>query len=64
LVDRPNTEARQVDWFVSIATGGPGIVDLLDGGVSMRLSQSSDFASLLVRSTYATSTPSSGRCAT
>lgn len=46
-IERPGLEASQVDWVVSTATGGPKIVDLLSAGVSLRLSQSEDFASYL-----------------
>ena len=42
----------QVDWVVSTATGHPKIVDLLAGGTSMRLTQSSDSTSYLSRHQY------------
>jgi len=51
-VDRPNSPIYQVDWVVSTATGGPRIVDLLAGGTSLRLTQSSDFAAYLARHQY------------
>ncbi len=46
-IERPGLETSQVDWVVSTATGSPKIIDLLSSGVSLRLSQSEDFASYL-----------------
>jgi phospholipid transport system substrate-binding protein len=51
-VERPSNPTYQVDWVVSTATGGPKIVDLLAGGTSLRLTQSSDFAAYLARHQY------------
>jgi phospholipid transport system substrate-binding protein len=51
-VERPQFPTIQVDWVVSTATGHPKIVDLLAGGTSMRLTQSSDFASYLSQHQY------------
>ena len=51
-VERPGTPAYQVEWVVSPTAGGPKIVDLLAGGTSLRLTQSSDFASYLARHQY------------
>jgi phospholipid transport system substrate-binding protein len=51
-VERPQSPTMQVDWMVSIATGHPKIVDLLAGGTSMRLTQSSDFTSYLSQHQY------------
>jgi phospholipid transport system substrate-binding protein len=51
-VERPQFPTMQVDWVVSIATGHPKIVDLLAGGTSMRLTQSSDFTSYLSQHQY------------
>jgi phospholipid transport system substrate-binding protein len=48
-VDRPRTPTSQIAWVVSTANGGPRIVDLLSEGVSMRLTQSSEFTSYLSR---------------
>jgi len=48
-IDRPGLDTSQVDWVVSTATGSPQIIDLLSSGVSLRLSQSEDFASYLAR---------------
>ncbi len=52
MVDRPTKPTSQVDWVVSTATGGPKIVDLLSEGVSLRLTQSSEFASYLAHHQY------------
>jgi phospholipid transport system substrate-binding protein len=51
-VERPNSPATQVDWVVSVASGGPRIVDLLAEGTSLRLTQSSDFTAFLARHQY------------
>jgi phospholipid transport system substrate-binding protein len=51
-VERPGTPAYQVEWVVSPTTDGPKIVDLLADGTSLRLTQSSDFASYLARHQY------------
>ena len=48
-VERPNSQANQVDWVVSVATGAPKIVDLLAEGTSLRLTQSSEFVTYLAR---------------
>jgi phospholipid transport system substrate-binding protein len=51
-VERPNNPTYQVDWVVSTSTGNPKIIDLLAGGTSLRLTQSSDFAAYLSRHQY------------
>lgn len=51
-IERPNNPTYQVDWVVSTSTGSPKIVDLLAGGTSLRLTQSSDFAAYLARHQY------------
>ena len=51
-IERPNDPTYQVDWVVSTSTGSPKIVDLLAGGTSLRLTQSSDFAAYLARHQY------------
>jgi phospholipid transport system substrate-binding protein len=51
-IDRPNNPPYQIDWVVSTSTGNPKIVDLLAGGTSLRLTQSSDFAAYLARHQY------------
>jgi phospholipid transport system substrate-binding protein len=52
IVERPGSPAYQVEWVVGTTTGGQKIVDLLAGGTSLRLTQSSDFASYLARHQY------------
>lgn len=52
IVERPNNPPYQVDWIVSTSSGSPKIVDLLAGGTSLRLTQSSDFAAYLARHQY------------
>lgn len=51
-IERPNNPTYQVDWVVSTSSGSPKIVDLLAGGTSIRLTQSSDFAAYLARHQY------------
>jgi phospholipid transport system substrate-binding protein len=51
-VERPNFPVSQVDWVVSTASGSPKIVDLLSEGVSLRLTQSSQFTAYLARHQY------------
>ena len=51
-IERANNPTYQVDWVVSTSTGSPKIVDLLAGGTSLRLTQSSDFAAYLARHQY------------
>jgi phospholipid transport system substrate-binding protein len=51
-VDRPNQPVSQVDWVVSVASGGQKIVDLLSEGVSLRLTQSEQFTSYLAHHQY------------
>jgi len=52
IVEWPQFPTMQVDWVVSTSTGQPRIIDLLAGGTSMRLTQSSDFASYLSHHQY------------
>jgi phospholipid transport system substrate-binding protein len=52
MVERPRDPTVQVDWVVSTASGGPKIVDLLAGGTSLSLTQSSDFTAYLARHQY------------
>jgi phospholipid transport system substrate-binding protein len=52
MVERPRDPTIQVDWVVSTASAGPKIVDLLAGGTSLRLTQSSDFTAYLARHQY------------
>ena len=48
-VTRPSNQPSRVEWIVSTATGAPKIVDLVAEGVSLRLTQRSDYASFLQR---------------
>jgi phospholipid transport system substrate-binding protein len=51
-LQRPDTPPTQVDWVVSASSGSPKIVDLLAGGTSLRLTQTSDFRAYLSRHQY------------
>ncbi len=51
-IERPNNLATQVDWVVATNTGSPKIVDVLAQGISLRLTQSSDFTAYLARHQY------------
>ncbi len=48
-VQRPNNPPVQVTWVVSMASGSPKIVDVVAEGMSMRLTQRSDYTSFLSR---------------
>jgi phospholipid transport system substrate-binding protein len=48
-VERPGNPTVHVTWVVSFATGSPRIVDVIAEGMSMRLTQRSDYASYLTR---------------
>jgi phospholipid transport system substrate-binding protein len=48
-VERPNTAAFTLDWRVSDVSGGPKIVDLIAEGTSLRLTQRSEYASVIQR---------------
>lgn len=48
-VTRPNNPPNRVDWLVSMAGGGPKIIDVIAEGTSLRLTQRSDYASFLSR---------------
>jgi phospholipid transport system substrate-binding protein len=52
IIERPNNPATQVDWVVATNTGSPKIVDVLAQGISLRLTQSSDFTAYLARHQY------------
>lgn len=51
-VERPDSPPFQVDWVVSTGSGRPKIVDLLAGGTSLRVTQTSDFRAYLSRHKY------------
>lgn len=46
-VMQPNDPPARVTWVVSMATGSPKIVDVVAEGMSLRLTQRSDYASFL-----------------
>jgi phospholipid transport system substrate-binding protein len=48
-VERPGAAPVHVTWVVSMETGSPKIVDVIAEGMSMRLTQRSDYASFLAR---------------
>jgi phospholipid transport system substrate-binding protein len=48
-VDRPGTPTSQIEWVISTSTGSPKIVDLFSEGVSLRVTQHSDFTAYLSR---------------
>jgi phospholipid transport system substrate-binding protein len=48
-VERPGNPSVHVTWVVSFDTGSPKIVDVIAEGMSMRLTQRSDYASYLQR---------------
>ena len=48
-VTRPSNAPSKVEWIVSTASGAPKIVDLIAEGVSLRITQRSDYASYLAR---------------
>jgi phospholipid transport system substrate-binding protein len=49
IVNRPGTAPNKLEWVVSLANGGPKIIDVIAEGVSLRLTQRSDYASYLQR---------------
>ena len=51
-VERPKDPANRIDWVVRTNTDDPKIVDVLADGISLRLTQSSDFTSYLAHHQY------------
>jgi phospholipid transport system substrate-binding protein len=49
IVNRPGTAPNKLEWVVSMANGSPKIIDVIAEGVSLRLTQRSDYASYLQR---------------
>ncbi|MCQ8278163.1 ABC transporter substrate-binding protein [Acetobacteraceae bacterium KSS8] len=47
VISRPNQPTANVQWVISHATGQPRIVDVVAEGVSLSLTQRSDYASFL-----------------
>ncbi len=48
-VERPNTAAFTLDWRVSDIGGAPRIIDMIAEGTSLRLTQRSEYASVVQR---------------
>jgi len=48
-VERPNTAAFTLDWRVAEVGGGPRIIDMIAEGTSLRLTQRSEYASVIQR---------------
>jgi phospholipid transport system substrate-binding protein len=49
VLTRPNNAPNKIEWMVSAASGAPKIIDVIAEGVSLRLTQRSDYASYLER---------------
>jgi phospholipid transport system substrate-binding protein len=49
IVTRSGNQPNKIEWIVSLATGAPKVVDVVTEGVSLRLTQRSDYASYLER---------------
>ncbi|MGH7119080.1 MAG: MlaC/ttg2D family ABC transporter substrate-binding protein [Acetobacteraceae bacterium] len=45
----PNSQPADLQWIVSFASGSPKIVDLVAEGTSLRITQRSDYASVITR---------------
>lgn len=50
VIDRPNSGALSLDWRVAEMAGGPKIVDVIAEGTSLRLTQRSEYSSVIQRS--------------
>jgi phospholipid transport system substrate-binding protein len=48
-IDRPNSGRVLVDWYLSERGGAPKITDVYVGGVSMKVTQRDEFASVIQR---------------
>lgn len=49
LIRRPNQQPKQVQWIVAPVGGAPRIIDVKAEGVSLRLTQQSDYAAFPTR---------------
>ena len=49
IVNRPGNAPNKVDWIVTLASGSPKIIDMIAEGVSLRLTQRSDYSAYLER---------------
>lgn len=45
----PNNQPASLEWIVSFASGSPKIIDLVAEGTSLRITQRSDYASVITR---------------
>lgn len=45
----PNNQPASLQWIVSFASGSPKIIDLVAEGTSLRITQRSDYASVITR---------------
>lgn len=48
-IRRPNQQPNNVQWVVSNATGRPKIIDVIAEGISLRVTQRSDYAAYISR---------------
>ncbi len=48
-IERPNTAAFTLDWRVGEVGGGPKVVDVIAEGTSLRLTQRSEYSSVIQR---------------
>jgi phospholipid transport system substrate-binding protein len=46
-IERPNNKPSRVDWLIAEGAGGPRIEDMITEGVSLRLTERSDYESYL-----------------
>jgi phospholipid transport system substrate-binding protein len=49
ILNRPGNAPNKVDWIVRTANGSPKIIDFVAEGVSLRMTQRSDYASYIER---------------
>ena len=49
VIRRPNQQPSNVQWVVSNATGRPKIIDVIAEGISLRVTQRSDYAAFISR---------------
>ncbi|HWL80048.1 MAG TPA: ABC transporter substrate-binding protein [Roseomonas sp.] len=50
IIERPNTAPFSLDWRVSDVNGRPQVVDVIAEGTSLRLTQRSEYSSVISRS--------------
>ena len=49
VIRRPNQQPNNVQWVVSQATGRPKIIDVIAEGISLRVTQRSDYSAFISR---------------